>query len=99
MRTHNRRDFLKAVGLATAAMATPGKLLAKQKQDRRPNILWILSEDISPELSCYGTQGVQTPNLDKPGDSLFQRIYDRPGLFGQPLGDDYGNVPDIYRSP
>jgi len=65
MRTHNRRDFLKAVGLATAVIAMPGRLPAGQKQDRRPNILWILSEDISPELSCYGTQGVQTPNLDR----------------------------------
>jgi arylsulfatase A-like enzyme len=30
-----------------------------------PNILWILSEDISPDLSCYGTEAVKTPNLDK----------------------------------
>ena len=65
MRTHNRRYFLKALGLGVAAMATPGRLLAEQKADSRPNILWILSEDISPELSCYGTEGVQTPNLDK----------------------------------
>jgi arylsulfatase A-like enzyme len=65
MRTHNRRDFLKALGLGAAAMATPGSLFAKQKADSRPNILWILSEDISPELSCYGTPLVQTPNLDK----------------------------------
>jgi len=65
MRAHNRRDFLKALGLGVAAMATPGSLFAKQKADSRPNILWILSEDISHELSCYGTPLVQTPNLDK----------------------------------
>ena len=65
MRTHNRRDFLKALGLGAAAIATPGRLFAEQKQDRRPNILWILSEDISPDLSCYGTPAVQTPNLDE----------------------------------
>jgi N-sulfoglucosamine sulfohydrolase len=65
MREYKRRDFLKAVGLVTAAMATPDSLFAKQKTDNRPNILWILSEDISPELSCYGTPLVQTPNLDK----------------------------------
>ena len=62
---YTRRSFLRAIGIGAATMAAPGRLFAEQKQDRRPNILWILSEDISPELSCYGTEGVQTPNLDK----------------------------------
>ncbi|MCU0247020.1 MAG: sulfatase [Bryobacter sp.] len=31
----------------------------------RPNILWILAEDISPNLVCYGEPLVQTPNLDR----------------------------------
>jgi uncharacterized sulfatase len=31
----------------------------------KPNILWILSEDISVDLACYGTPVVKTPNLDK----------------------------------
>ena len=65
MRTQNRRDFLRVLGLGIAAMATPSRLFAEQKADSRPNILWILSEDISPDLSCYGTPAVQTPNLDK----------------------------------
>jgi N-sulfoglucosamine sulfohydrolase len=30
----------------------------------KPNIIWILSEDISVNLACYGTPVVQTPNLD-----------------------------------
>ena len=62
---YNRRSFLKALGAGAAATATTGRLLAGQMQDSRPNILWILSEDISPDLSCYGTEVVQTPNLDK----------------------------------
>ena len=65
MRTYKRRDFLKAMGLGTAAVAVPCKLFAGQAGASIPNILWILSEDISPELSCYGTPLVQTPNLDK----------------------------------
>jgi N-sulfoglucosamine sulfohydrolase len=32
---------------------------------KQPNILWILSEDMSTELGCYGHPLVQTPNLDK----------------------------------
>jgi arylsulfatase A-like enzyme len=31
----------------------------------RPNILWILSEDISAHLSCYGEPLVHTPNIDR----------------------------------
>ena len=30
----------------------------------RPNILWILGEDMGPELGFLGTPEVQTPNLD-----------------------------------
>ena len=30
----------------------------------RPNILFILSDDLRPELSCYGSK-VETPNLDR----------------------------------
>ena len=33
--------------------------------DERPNILWITIEDWSPDLSCYGTKGIQTPHVDK----------------------------------
>ncbi len=33
--------------------------------DDRPNILWIAIEDWSPDLSCYGTKGLQTPNVEK----------------------------------
>lgn len=31
----------------------------------RPNILWITIEDWSADLSCYGTKGIDTPNVDK----------------------------------
>src|SRR3569833_2778356 len=31
----------------------------------RPNILWLIGEDLGPELACYGTTQVWTPNLDQ----------------------------------
>ncbi len=31
----------------------------------QPNVLWIYGEDISPDLGCYGTSVVQTPNIDR----------------------------------
>ncbi len=30
-----------------------------------PNILWILAEDLSPDLGCYGNERVFTPNVDR----------------------------------
>lgn len=30
----------------------------------RPNIVWIVCEDMSPHLGCYGEEVIQTPNLD-----------------------------------
>ncbi|TLX76638.1 sulfatase [Labilibacter sediminis] len=35
-----------------------------QKQSKRPNIIWLMAEDIAPDLACYGTKAVKTPNLD-----------------------------------
>ncbi len=29
-----------------------------------PNILWIIAEDLSPDLACYGHPLVKTPNID-----------------------------------
>ncbi len=42
----------------------PGISGVAQKQSR-PNILWIICEDMSQDLSCYGNDLVQTPTIDK----------------------------------
>lgn len=31
----------------------------------RPNIVWILVDDMSPNFSCYGETTIRTPNLDR----------------------------------
>ena len=31
----------------------------------RPNILWLTTEDIGPQLGCYGDKYADTPNLDR----------------------------------
>ncbi len=36
-----------------------------QNNSGKPNILWIVCEDISPFLSCYGNTIIKTPNIDK----------------------------------
>lgn len=31
----------------------------------KPNILWIIMDDVGVELPCYGGKGIQTPNIDR----------------------------------
>ncbi len=31
----------------------------------QPNILWIIADDMSPDIGAYGYEGVSTPNLDR----------------------------------
>ena len=38
---------------------------SQQKNENKPNILWIVTEDISPTLSFYKDSTAFTPNLDK----------------------------------
>lgn len=49
---------------AFAEPPQPNSAPAKRVDDR-PNILWIAIEDWSADLSCYGTKGIHTPNVDK----------------------------------
>lgn len=32
---------------------------------QKPNIIWLMAEDISTDLECYGMPAVKTPNLNK----------------------------------
>jgi len=38
---------------------------AAEESAPRPNILWIVAEDMNPWLSCYGTTLIETPRLDR----------------------------------
>ncbi len=61
-----RRHFLKIGTASSAALLFSSPLRSAPKQDvKRPNILWISSEDISPRLGCYGDKAAKTPNLDR----------------------------------
>ena len=33
--------------------------------DSRPNIIWIVGEDMGPEIGCYADRNAITPNLDR----------------------------------
>ncbi|MSU24086.1 MAG: sulfatase [Opitutus sp.] len=38
---------------------------AQPSTPARPNILWILGDDVGVELACYGNPDARTPNLDR----------------------------------
>lgn len=62
----DRRNFLKSAGFSAAAFALSGcSELVTKPTVKRPNIVWIMAEDISTELGCYGHPAVKTPNLDR----------------------------------
>ena len=68
-RKASRRQFLQytAAGAALASWLGPGRLRAggrSEPQRERPNILWIVGENLKLDLGCYGAENVRTPNLD-----------------------------------
>ena len=79
-----RRDFLKMVGGTAAALSMPKSLFSFQtgENEKRPNILWIVTEDINNDLGCYGDKYSYTPNLDKlAGEGIrFTNVYDHSGV-------------------
>jgi arylsulfatase A-like enzyme len=53
---------LTTVWLITLLLAPLAELHAS---DTKPNILWIIMDDVGAELPCYGEKKIQTPNMDR----------------------------------
>jgi arylsulfatase A-like enzyme len=43
----------------------------------RPNRVWIIADDMSPDIAALGAKGGRTPNLDRLTSSalLFERVF------------------------
>jgi len=52
--------------LLTALLVAPlVSLHAADSPKQRPNVLFIISDDLKPLLGCYGTTWIQSPNIDR----------------------------------
>jgi len=56
-------DLKSLLGISVASLCTINAV--GQQAQKRPNILWISTEDLSPHLGCYGDKLAKTPNLDR----------------------------------
>lgn len=50
---------------SVAASATLFLVDAADAADQRPNVVWLIVEDMSPQFGCYGETAIQTPNVDR----------------------------------
>lgn len=69
-----RRQFLKNVSTVAAPIALsaagvlsiPEAVSALDKQSRKPNIIFILADDLGyGDLGCYGQKQIRTPHIDR----------------------------------
>jgi uncharacterized sulfatase len=56
------KNFTPTLAVAAVLLAPLG---ANADTPKRPNILWLTSEDHGPHMGCYGDRYATTPNIDK----------------------------------
>lgn len=74
----NRRGFLKAAGLAAVATGVSTSAFAQATAPKRPNILFIMSDDHAAHaISAYGSRVNKTPYLDRLANEgvCFQNVF------------------------
>jgi arylsulfatase A-like enzyme len=85
-------DFQRLLPLAFIALLPPPAAEAQ-----RPNVLFIISDDLRDELGCYGAKHIRSPNIDKLASrgTTFRRAYCQYALCGPSRASLFtGRYPD-----
>ena len=77
MNLSNRHSLIVLTFLSLVLGSFVSPLLAAPADAKPPNVLFIAIDDLRPELGCYGSTEVKSPNIDKVAAEglLFQRAY------------------------
>lgn len=69
------RDLLKRLTILLTAALMPA--IGLKAEEPRPNILWIVVDDMSANFSCYGEKTISTPHVDRLAEEglRFTRAY------------------------
>lgn len=67
---------------SVVAEETPEAVQEELADQDRPNILWIMTEDINPRLGCYGDTVAITPTIDSMAEDgvMFTNAYSTAGV-------------------
>ncbi len=63
--TMSRNITVFLAALSVVATLAGGCNTIAADEVKRPNILWIIAEDLSQDLGCYGEPTVNTPHIDR----------------------------------
>lgn len=63
VKTDMKNNRLNRFLLSTMALCGVNSLAAQSSE--RPNVLFLMADDLRPELGCYGVESIKTPNIDR----------------------------------
>ena len=59
------KNYLLFAAVSLLCFTAPEQYKQQSHPASQPNIVWIVCEDMSPHLGCYGEKVAKTPNLDR----------------------------------
>ena len=68
---------MKTLTILSCALLLPCLSAAADDEAKKPNVLFLVSDDLRPELGCYGNTVIKSPNIDALAASglVFNRAY------------------------
>ena len=77
MTTATRAWVICTVALVAAGWATSNPANSAEQKTKKLNVLFLMSDDLRPELGCYGHPQIKTPNIDRLAEAgvRFDRAY------------------------